>query len=94
VRSGFGLYIGARSLAASPASAGALPGGEVEMYYDHRRDGLAGGIKTLGPSSGFAGHVGLRGEYYPAAAWGFNALVERGSAWVLGSAIVFRTGLP
>ena len=94
VRSGFGVYIGARSLTASPALAGALPGGEVEVYYDHRRDGLAGGIKTLGPSSGFAGHVGLRAEYYPSAEWGVDATIERGSTWVLGSAVSFRTGLP
>lgn len=94
VRSGFGLYIGARSIEASPALAGVLPGGEVEIYYDHRRDGLAGGIKTLGPNSGFAGHVGLRAEYYPSTAWGVNASIERGSTWVLGSAVSFRTGLP
>ena len=94
LRSGFGLYIGARAPAQRSAPAGALPGGEVEIYYDHRRDGLAGGIKTLGPNSGFAGHVGLRGEYYPTAAWGMNAIIERGSTWVLGSAVSFRTGLP
>jgi hypothetical protein len=70
------------------------PGGEIEIYYDHRRDGLSGGIKTRGPSSGFAGHVGLRAEYYPSAAWGIGAVLERGSAWVLGSAIAFRAGLP
>lgn len=94
VRSGFGVYMGARSLDASPAPAGMLPGGEVEVYYDHRRDGLAGGIMTLGPSSGFAGHVGLRAEYHLGAIWGVDALIERGSAWVVGSAVSFRVGLP
>ena len=93
VRSGFGLYIGARSMA-TPALDGALPGGEVELYYDQRRDGLAGGIQTLGASSGFAGHAGLRAEYHVDASWGLEALIERGSTWVLGSAVSFRTGVP
>jgi hypothetical protein len=94
VRSGFGVYVGARSAGASPALAGMLPGGEVELYYDHRRDGLAGGIKTRGPYSGFAGHVGLRAEYYATSEWGVCASIERGSTWVLGSAVSFRAGLP
>jgi len=93
LHSGFGVYIGARS-ASTLAPAAALPGGELELYYDHRRDGLVGGIKTLGPSSGFVGHVGLRGEYYLSSAWGLSALVERGSTWVFGSSVLFRTDLP
>jgi hypothetical protein len=93
LHSGFGVYVGARS-APGLAPAGALPGGELELYYDHRRDGLVGGIKTLGPSSGFTGHVGLRGEYYLSSAWGLSALIERGSTWVLGSSVLFRTDLP
>lgn len=93
LHSGFGVYLGARSAPGLEHGA-ALPGGELELYYDHRRDGLAGGIQTLGPSSGFAGHVGLRGEYYANEAWGLRLLIERGSAWVLGSSVLFRTGLP
>jgi len=93
LHSGFGMYVGARA-PAGLAPAGALPGGELELYYDHRRDGLVGGIKTLGPSSGFVGHVGLRGEYYLSSAWGLSALIERGSTWVLGSSVLFRTDLP
>ena len=89
VHSGFGVYVGP---GADPASGAAR--GELELYYDHRRDGLAGGMKTLGPSSGFAGHVGLRGEYFATESWGMRGRVELGSTWVLGSSIVFRAGLP
>jgi hypothetical protein len=82
--SGFGVYVGPEPAAAR---------GELELYYDHRRDGLAGGLKTLGPSSGFAGHIGLRGEYFVTESWGMRGRIEVGSAWVIGSSILFRAGL-
>ncbi|HWO11349.1 MAG TPA: hypothetical protein VNN80_17770, partial [Polyangiaceae bacterium] len=94
VHSGFGVYVGARA-AAPQRGIGADPrGGELEIYYDHRRDGFVGGMKTLGASSGFAGHVGLRGQYYASESLGLSAEVQVGSTWVLGSSLLFRTGSP
>lgn len=93
LHSGFGVYVGARAPQAADATA-LPPGGEVELYYDHRRDGLTGGMKTSGPSSGFAGHVGLRAQYFVSEAWGLNGTLALGSTWVLGSSVLFRTGVP
>jgi hypothetical protein len=88
-RMGFGMYVGARGSALAAA-----PGGEAEIYYDHRRDGFAGGLKLPGPISGFAGHVGLRSDYYFSEAWGLRALAELGSHWVLGVSALLRVGAP
>jgi hypothetical protein len=89
---GFGVYLGHRSpeLHAAPESAG----GEVELYYDHRHDGFAGGLKTHGIPSGPVGHFGLTGSYQWTPAWGLRAETEIGSAWVAGLSAVFRVGTP
>jgi len=82
---GFGVYLGQRA-------AFAPTGGEVELYYDHRHDGFAGGLKLQGLGSGAAGHLGLAGHYYVSEAWGVRALAEVGSAWVLGLSALLRVG--
>jgi hypothetical protein len=88
---GFGVYLGRWSTA--PSSQGALAsGGELELYYDHRRDGFAGGIETRGATSGFAGHVGLTADWYFTSDWGLRALGELGSNWVLGLSALLRVG--
>jgi len=79
---GFGMYLGQRTAS----------GGEVELYYDHRHDGFAGGLKVEGLGSGAAGHLGLAGHYYLSEAWGLRALAEVGSAWVLGLSALLRVG--
>lgn len=93
LRMGFGLYLG-RAPAVLPTGAPALNAGELEFYYDHRRDGFAGGLKTGGPISGFAGHLGLSGEYRFSEAWGLRALGEVGSHWVFGISALLRAGAP
>jgi hypothetical protein len=82
---GFGVYVGQRA-ALAPS------GGEIELYYDHRHDGFAGGLKLNGLGSGAAGHLGLAGHYYLSEAWGVRALAELGSAWVLGLSALLRVG--
>jgi hypothetical protein len=75
---GFGLYLPRAS--------------ELELYYDHRHDGFAGGLKANGLGSGVAGHFGLRGECALSEAWSVRAEAQLGSAWVLGLSGVLRLG--
>jgi hypothetical protein len=83
---GFGVYLGNR--------AGDGTGGELELYYDHRHDGYAGGLKVNGLGSGPAGHFGLRGDYRLSPRWGVRGRAEAGSAYLLGLDLVARWGLP
>lgn len=59
-----------------------LPGrrGELAVFYDHRRDHLAGGL-VAGRAAGFFGSVGVGGEL-AVAGWTVTASTEVGSAWV------------
>ena len=93
LRMGFGLYLGRAPRTLSTGSP-APNAGELEFYYDHRRDGFAGGLKTAGPISGFAGHLGLNGEYRFSEVWGLRALAEVGSHWVFGISALLRAGAP
>jgi hypothetical protein len=81
---GFGAYLGDPS----------MQGGEVELYYDHRHDGFAAGLKMTGLGSGVAGHFGLRGRYAITPEWALSALTEIGSAWTLGTSVTWRTDGP
>lgn len=81
-RFGFGLYLGR-----GPARAG-----EVLAYYDHRRDGYAGGLKVAGRAAGSAGHFGLDATYYLTERWGVRAEAQAGSAWLGGVALAWRGG--
>jgi hypothetical protein len=82
---GFGMYLGNRL--------DSRTGGEAELYYDHRHDGYAGGLKVNGLGSGVAGHLGLRGSYQLTPRWGVRARAEAGSAYVLGLDLVVRGGV-
>jgi hypothetical protein len=75
-RVGFGLYLGHRG--------GARAGGEVQVYYDHRHDGFAGGLEVNGLGSGPAGHFGLLASYQLTRLWGLRLRAEAGSAYTLG----------
>lgn len=77
---GFGMYLGA------PGE----PGGEVTVYYDHRHDDFAAGLKARGLGSGVIGHFGLRSRYYLGEHWGLAGSAEVGSALVLGLGLAFR----
>lgn len=56
--------------------------GEIELFYDHRRDQLAGGVVIPRSLNGFIGHVGIDAVGYQGP-WGITAGVDVGSAWVL-----------
>jgi len=80
---GFGLYLGNRG--------DRQTGGEVQLYYDHRHDGFAGGLKVNGLGSGPAGHFGILGSYQLTPEWGVRLRTEAGSAYSLGLDAVLRT---
>jgi hypothetical protein len=66
-------------------------GGELQLYYDHRHDGLAEGLLAKGLGSGALGHVGVLGEYFVSRNLGLRLTSEIGSAWVLGAGLNFRS---
>lgn len=72
----FGMYLG---------TPGAVHG-EVELGYDHDRDGLTGG---LAGSSGFLGYVGARGFIMFGPRWGVAADLRVGSAYVGGASLIY-----
>ncbi len=65
-------------------------GGEAELYYNHRHDGLVGGMLASGLGSGVLGRVGLRAHYFVGEHMGLGASARVGSAWVLGLNLRFR----
>jgi hypothetical protein len=81
-RFGWGCYVGRR-----PDRRG-----EVLLYYDHRHDDFAAGLKTRGLGSGPAGHFGLRARGYLSARWGAVIDGQIGSAYVIGASILVRGG--
>jgi hypothetical protein len=76
MRIGFGFFIG--------------DGGSWSLYYDHRHDGYAAGLKMSGLGSGVLGHVGTLLQYYFSESWGVAVRAESGSAHVLGASLLFR----
>ncbi len=66
-----------------------LPRGEVALYYDHRHDGFAAGLKMAGLGSGVGGHLGARGEWF-FGDLGVRVGAETGSAHVVSAALVYR----
>lgn len=65
-------------------------GGELRLYYDHRHDDFASGLKAEGLGSGVAGHFGLSGHHYFNSLLGAYAFTEIGSAWVMGLGLRMR----
>lgn len=80
---GFGMYLRQPSQGA---------GGELELYYDHRHDGFAGGLRSRGLGSGVAGHFGLRSQYAFSPSWGLRAELQAGSAWVVNLSATLSVG--
>ncbi len=65
----FGVYLG--------------PGrGELALYYDHRHDTRAGGLRLQVSGDGPAGAVGLRGRFGLSGGWYLWADAARGAHWV------------
>lgn len=81
-RFAFGVYLG-RS---------ASGWGELSLYYDHRHDDFAAGLKAEGLGSGAAGHFGVALDTSIYGPWGLSASVEIGSALVMGLSAVYRHG--
>ena len=81
-RVGYGVYLG--------------PLSEVLVAYDHRRDGLEGGLSVDSIAAGVLGHLELvgRGFFARAPRWGLEGMVAVGSAWIVGASLVFRAALP
>ncbi len=79
VRFGYGLYL--------PKN------GEIEGYYQHRRDGFAAGLSpSPGNGSGFLGHFGLALRQPVSDRFAISLRSEIGSAWVATGGIEIRTG--
>jgi hypothetical protein len=83
-RFGYGMYIGRIG----------GPRGEMTLYYDHRHDEFAAGLKTGGLVSGVAGHFGIAAHLYVSDHWGLAAEAAVGSAYVTGLSVLFRHGDP
>jgi hypothetical protein len=79
-RFAYGVYLGA-------------PGrGEARLYYDHRHDSFAAGLKVKGLGSGVAGHFGLDTSYFWGPSWGARLDAQIGSALVAGLSLLYRHG--
>jgi hypothetical protein len=76
---GYGVYLG---------RSGPLRG-EALLYYDHRKDDYAGGLKA---GAGVPGHFGLRGRVLLSERWGVSADVQAGSAYVARLSAVYTLG--
>lgn len=76
---GYGVYLG---------RAGPLRG-EALLYYDHRKDDYAGGLKA---GAGVPGHFGLRGRVLLSEHWGVSADMQAGSAYVARLSAVYALG--
>ncbi len=69
-----------------------LPGGEWQIYYDHRRDGLAGGIAAY-RAAGFIGSVGTNVDLRVHGPWAVRGELQIGNAWVSTLALSYRGGV-
>lgn len=69
-----------------------LPGGEAQIYYDHRRDGLAGGIAAY-RAAGFIGSVGTNVDLRVHGPWAVRGELQVGNAWVSTLALSYRGGV-
>jgi hypothetical protein len=81
-RFAFGVYLG------DPERVG----GEARLFYDHRHDGFAAGMKLTGLGSGVPGHFGLDTRFFFTTNWGASFELMVGSAWIGGASLLFRQG--
>ncbi|WP_426734043.1 hypothetical protein [Myxococcus faecalis] len=64
--------------------------GEAMLYYDHRKDDFAGGVRSLG--GGVVGNFGLRGRVLLTDAWGVAAEAQAGGALVGRLSLIYAFG--
>ena len=55
--------------------------GEAAVFYDHRRDGLAGGLDAS-HAAGFVGSIGAAAELRVTGPWAVRGQLQIGNAWV------------
>jgi hypothetical protein len=65
--------------------------GEAELFYDHRRDGLAGGLDAS-HAAGFVGSFGGSTELRVTGPWAVRGQLQIGNAWVTTLGIRYRGG--
>jgi hypothetical protein len=65
--------------------------GEATLFYDHRRDGLAGGIYAW-RASGFVGSFGAGAVVAVAGPWAVRGELEIGNAWLGTLALRYHGG--
>ncbi|WP_426756363.1 hypothetical protein [Myxococcus sp. Y35] len=64
--------------------------GEAMLYYDHRKDTFAGGVRSRG--GGIVGAFGLRGRALLTESWGVAAEVQAGGALVGRLSLIYALG--
>ncbi len=65
--------------------------GEVRLFYDHRRDSLAGGLHA-GRAAGFIGSFGTALDLRVWGPWAAHAEIEYGSGWIGTLAVRYQGG--
>jgi len=65
--------------------------GEVRIFYDHRRDSMAGGLQAY-RAAGFIGSFGTALDLRVSGPWAARAEVEYGSGWVGTLAVRYQGG--
>lgn len=79
MRIGYGLYLDERGL------------GEVQFFYDHRRDDFPGSITIIPTTGGILGfHIGTNGRYPIAGPWGVTWEAAMGSAYTGLLGVTYR----
>jgi hypothetical protein len=66
------------------------PGSEALLYYDHRHDDYAAGLKLTGLGSGVVGHFGLSARWFFTESVGLAGDVQAGSAYIGGASLLLR----
>ncbi|HSS00113.1 MAG TPA: hypothetical protein VLM79_23815 [Kofleriaceae bacterium] len=67
--------------------------GELRLFYDHRRDGLAGGL-AASHAAGFLGSFGASSELRITGPWAVRGQLQIGNAWVTTLGLRYRGGRP
>jgi hypothetical protein len=70
------------------------PGSELLLYYDHRHDDYAAGLKVRGLGSGVIGHFGLGVRWFFSERFGIAGDAQVGSAYLGGASFIFRPAAP
>src|SRR5690606_18441437 len=64
-------------------------GGEARLFYDHRHDGLVGGMLSSSLGSGIPGRAGIDAYYYFSEHLGLAAASQVGAGWVNSLNVLF-----